>query len=137
MFLNELRHAEQLTLNHANMRALFQSSGKYKAKKLARFNPPHPYAARWGGVKVPYGDPARINVQTGKFYMAWRQQRTRLQGNSLVSVLENPSTYSNRLALGITDKTIPRPLIPRIMPNVQFHRERNLMKGLRNAINKM
>lgn len=132
IFLDHIMRAELLTINKAMEKALFQSSGKYKAHKLAKMG--HPYSERKGGANVPYSDPARINVQSGDFSLAWQREKPVFTGSTIRSRITNPSRYANRLALGIKGKTIPRPLIPKIMPVVEYWRIRNLMIGIRDAI---
>jgi len=135
ILLRHLVDAEELTVNYALMQAYKKSGGKYKRAKLIKLG--HPYAERKGGVGVPYGDPSMINVQTSNFYFGWNKKDPKLAGGSINSQIYNNSPYADELAMGIKGLTIPRPLIRSIMHNTNYWRERNLAKGVRNAIGQM
>lgn len=141
VFLQYLKDAEEKTIKLATRKALLLSSGKFKAKRLAKLG--HPYAVRNAGkmsvlrpgrLDVPYGDPAKINIQTGEFYLSWKWSAAKVNGDSLVSFVTNDAPYADKLEKGIPGLTIPRPLIEKLIPIVTFHRERNLMIALRDAI---
>lgn len=142
VFLQFLKDAETKTIKLAMRRALQQSSGKFTRKRLAKLG--HPYGVRQAGkmsklypgrLDIPYGDPAKINIQTGEFYLDWRWSVAVIKGDNMISYITNIAPYADKLAKGIPDLTIARPLIEKITPIVEYHRERNLMVAIRDAIN--
>ena len=77
----------------AMQRAIWWSSGKYKSTALAK--PPwnHPYAQGKHG-PYPYGDPGRINVQSGLFVSMWRMSPLRDRGFEYVIAIRNEAPYA-------------------------------------------
>jgi hypothetical protein len=131
-FLGFIRDAERKTNARIMGKALKLSSGKYKAKTLAKLG--HPYAERHkGAVAIPYNDPAKINQQSGKFYLWWRRYEPILSGSSLVSGVTNLAPYSKFLASG-KPTTIPRPTIQALIPTAEYWRPVYIMRAIRNAI---
>lgn len=74
-------------------RAQWWSSGHYSSKRLA--GPPwfHPYAADKKG-PYPYGDPARINIQSGTFLRSWRMSPPRDRGDMYIIAIRNIASYA-------------------------------------------
>lgn len=134
VFEAHLVKACQLTTNKAMEKAIFQSQGKYKAKELARLG--HPYSARNAGGWVPYNDPAKINMQSYNFVLSWRKNDPKRRGDEINSSVFNEAEYADILAKG-KNTTIPRPLIQRIMPVVDYWFLRNVLNGFRDAITSM
>ena len=135
--LKELKDAEEDLLRKAYWMARKKSSGKYKAEKLARMG--HPYAARRhmaGTINslVPYGDPSIINVQSGNFANSWHTSKPTFSGNTITSSLYNSVAYADELAEGIPGLTIARPVIPSMIRNLEFWRNRYLSKAIVRAI---
>ena len=125
---------ERETLFTAMRWALKYSSGKYKRKALAKMG--HPYSVRASG-RPPYGDEAMINVQSGEFYLSWKKDDPKLNGDSIESNLQNTSPYAKKLAGGIKGLTVARPLMDRVIMKATYWRPRNIAKAVKNAIMKM
>lgn len=132
-FLSPLMKAEGDTSRRAIMKALRQSSGKYRASALAKKG--HPYSTRNAGGWIPYGDPGMINVQSGEFYLHWKMIPVVHKGNSINSGIANDSDYADQLAKG-KKTTIARPLIQKVMPIVEFYRMRNLTRAIRDSLSR-
>lgn len=90
--------------------AMNLSSGGYSLADLAAMD--HPYARRHGGQNVPYGDPAKINKQSGEFMRYWK-----LDVGGYTARMYNFSPIGGYL-VGGTSKMIARPIDKRIMERV-------------------
>lgn len=146
--------AEADTVNHGLLKALHYSSGQFRSRTLAKLG--HPYREKNIGLMtgyryttkghrvklknskmqaaVPYGDPAMINIQSQTFVKSWVRHMPRIAGNNIVSGFTNTAPYADSLAKGIPGLTMPRPLMDRVIPVVEYWRIKNLARGIRNAI---
>lgn len=103
-------------------KAVFMSSGTVSQRQLSTavnaggYGAPYGYGPTgWLGPRgpIPYGDPARINAQTGDFLSSWKI----LTSPREVLVI-NDSPVASYLVNG-TDKMRPRPIDKRVMDQVR------------------
>lgn len=136
----ELIRAERLSAQEGRRIARQLSSGEFSSAQLARMG--HPYARRHvrGGGKrrmsapgIPYGDPAIINRQTGRFQGAWRVIPPQATGNGLHTEIVNRTPYAGLLESG-TSRMIPRPIAERVLELLQPARERRLKQAIKRAL---
>jgi hypothetical protein len=136
-----IERAEERTLKRGMSRALEFSSGKKSRKQLAKLG--HPYAVRNMGklepgkphrMNVPYGDPAKINVQSGTFYLSWVIEKPKTNGDAMNSAIKNIAPYASRLEKGIPGLTMPRPIMEKVIQSVEYWRERNIIAEIGKSL---
>lgn len=140
--IEALMKAEMRTLTKLFDRALRLSSGKISESRLSRpiekggLNHPYghgPSNNQGPRGKIPYGDPAVINKQTGKFYSGWKIKEPVKKSTAIESVLYNDSPNADALHLGKPGKRgfIPRPIIQRVAEKTARDRIRNIFATIR------
>lgn len=131
-FISAIKRAEKETLRRTKAKAIWWSAGRWSYAKLTKFG--HPYSARRRPLWYPYDDPAKINVQSGLFISSWKIKNGTMDGNTLQTTLINIAPYSGKLEKGIRGLTVNRPLLMRLIPTVEYWRDRNLSIGVVNAL---
>jgi hypothetical protein len=136
-----IERADERTLKRGMHKALQFSSGKKSYRDLRRLG--HPYSVRNLGklepgkphrMAVPYGDPAKINVQSGTFYLSWTIEKPKINGDSMDSAIKNIAPYASRLEKGIPGLTMPRPIMAKVYDSVMYWRERNIIAEIGKAL---
>ncbi len=121
-FKERAKIAATETLEEMKKEAVVMSSGRYSRKMLRKMG--HPYATRhvknrkWGArysqaPGIPYGDPAVINKQSGKFRRAWKIDGPVISASVVKGSLVNNSKVAEYLRDG-TDRMIKRPIQRRL-----------------------
>jgi hypothetical protein len=75
-----------------------------------------------------------INKQSGLFALSWKHTYPVAKGDSIMSKSYNDAPYADDLFSGIPGLTRARPLIDKVLPNVEYFRDINLSKGIRDGL---
>lgn len=117
-------------------RAVFMSSGTVSQRQLSTpvnkggFGAPYGYGSvGWLGPRgpIPYGDPARINAQTGDFLASWK-----ILTRPREVLVINDSPVASYLVNG-TDKMRPRTIDKRVMEQVRTSLKLSIEPTLKRA----
>jgi hypothetical protein len=106
-FTQEVKIAHRDTLAESLRYARQLSSGRRTAAQLRRLG--HPY--RRGGSGL--GDPAIINIRTGRFRRSWRATEAVREGGAFVSKIQNIAPQAALFRTG-TRRMMARPIQERV-----------------------
>lgn len=107
------------------------SSGSYSLAQLAAMG--HPYSKRHGGVGVPYGDPAVINKQSGKFRSGWQVEYRANPGGIPTANIVNTDPKAEEVTGG-EGRMIKRPIVERIKERTRPGYIARMAKAISEAI---
>lgn len=127
-FAAAVREAERQSAQEALQWARTLSSGSLSRRQLRALG--HPYAVR---APRPPGDPAIINLQSGRFLASWRVSGPRRTAGGLSTRLVNTAPWARFLSSG-TGRMIARPILARIRQRLAASRRRRHLQAVRQAL---
>jgi len=128
--------ANELTARDVIKAAQYYSSGKVSTSALAKPPYSHPYRISGGG-KVPYGDLAIINRQTGVFWKSWRIITTLTMPDGVkIPVVANIASYATFLEHGTSRmkaRPIDKVLADYARDRAWFYAQQEMAKAFENS----
>ena len=122
--------AENQTIISANREAIKWSAGTVDKKTLTRMG--HPFAVRAAKFGLRLNE-FLINMQSEEFIKSWVRHGPNIIGDTIESKLYNKAPYAKFLAEG-TNKMIQRPIMVKILRNLEYKRMQNLKRALKHGL---